>query len=300
MKFDIVYTWVNGADLEYIDIWNSYSKVKKDRNPERYRDNLNLLKYSIRSLEQYFPNFGKIYLLTARPQVPEWLDQSNDRIVLVHHDEIIDAEYLPTFNSNVIESYLHKIPGISDHFLYMCDDHLFGAPTSLDRFYKEDKHIVYNTFFGENLKWRIYDGYKDVIGLGLIEHNPLFINKKYWEEAFDLFPDQTHQTRSSKFRNDRNFFPLKLYRYFMLKYKQQESEHVPIHKMLKYHKFYKLTNNLSKQKRIINDLVSKPPEFYCLNDDMKGVPNPSVVELIKMYLEEKYPAPSSFEIQKGN
>ena len=66
----------------------------------------------------------------------------------------------------------------------------------------------------KNLPWRLYDGHQDIIGLGLIEHNPVFINKTYSEAAFQLFPEKTHQTRSSKFRRDTDFFPLKLYRYY--------------------------------------------------------------------------------------
>ncbi len=30
----------------------------------------------------------------------------------------MDSKYLPTFNSNVIESYLHNIPDLSEIFLY--------------------------------------------------------------------------------------------------------------------------------------------------------------------------------------
>ena len=47
-----------------------------------------------------------------------------------HHDELSGfAPYLPTFNSTAIESFVHAVPGLSDHFLFMNDDFLFGAPT---------------------------------------------------------------------------------------------------------------------------------------------------------------------------
>ena len=38
------------------------------------------------------------------------------------HREIIEQEYLPTFNSHVIEANLHKIPNLSEHFIYFNDD----------------------------------------------------------------------------------------------------------------------------------------------------------------------------------
>lgn len=295
MNFDVVYTWVNGADPDYIEIRNSHAKIKKDTNPERYRDPFDMMKYSLRSLETYFNSFNKVYILTARPQIPEWLNLEDDRIKVVFHDEVIPAEYLPTFNSNVIESFLHRIPGLSDNFIYMNDDFLFGAPVTLKSFYKNDKYRVFNTFFGENLGWRIYDGFQDIVGLGIIEHQPILINKQYWENAFSLFPEKTEQTRNSRFRDDRNFFPLKLYRYYMLKYKKEESDPVWITELIKVFRFHKLTNNLKKQKKFFQSMREKSPDFYCMNDDMRENPNPKVVELVQEFLENKYPMPSSFE-----
>lgn len=295
MKLDVVYTWVDGSNINYIDSWNSYAKVKKDRNPERYRDTFSLLKYSMRSLERYFPFVRKVYLVTARPQIPHWLLSSHPDLEIIHHDQIISSEYLPTFNSNVIESYLHNIPGISQHFLYLNDDHLFGAPTSIERFYEAPIYKVYNTLFGENLSWRLYDGYHDIIGLGLIEHNPIFINKQFWEEAFELYPDKTHKTRSSKFRNRTDFSPLKLYRYHLLRNYPELCAAVPVCELLRYHTFVKITNDLNKQRRICTRLNRKMPEFYCLNDDMRTQSNQKIVQIWRDFLEKTYPYKSKFE-----
>ena len=60
MKFDIVYTWVDGDEPEYIDTLNEYAEIKRDLNPERYRDGFNILKYSLRSLEDHFNSFNKV------------------------------------------------------------------------------------------------------------------------------------------------------------------------------------------------------------------------------------------------
>jgi hypothetical protein len=42
--------------------------------------------------------------------------------------------WLPTFNSNVIESLLHRIPGLTTCFLAMNNDLFFGQPTQLSDF----------------------------------------------------------------------------------------------------------------------------------------------------------------------
>lgn len=44
------------------------------------------------------------------------------------HREIIDHDYLPTFNSHVIEANLHKIPNLSEHFIYFNDDVFVAKP----------------------------------------------------------------------------------------------------------------------------------------------------------------------------
>ena len=295
MNFDVVYTWVNGSDQEYLKTRDTHANIKKDTNPERFRDTFQMIRYSLRSLEKYFNIFNKVYILTARPQVPEWLDLRTERIELVHHDQAIPERYLPTFNSNVIESFLHKIPGLSKNFLYMNDDFLFGAPVTLQSFYKDEKYRIFNTLFGENLKWRIYDGHHDLIGLGIIEHQPILINKEYWKEAYALFPQKTEKTRQSKFRDDRNLCAYKLYRYHMLENHREESDPVWITELNKIFRFHKLTNDFKKQQAFFEEMKNSSPDFYCLNDDLRDKPNQKVVELVKEFLEQKYPEPSSFE-----
>lgn len=295
MKFDAVYTWVDGDEPQYIELRDRYAAKTTDRNPERYRDNLQLMRYSFRSMEQFFNHFETLYLVTTRPQVPSWINADHPRVKIVHHDEFIPAEFLPTFNSNVIESFLHRIPGLSEHFLYMNDDFLFGNPLPPDAFMRDGKYRIFNTLFGENLKWRVYDGFQDIFGLGIIEHTPLFIRKSYWEEAFACFPDAAEATRKSRFRKPENLCPYKVYRYHMLKNHADESVAVHLPELLMESKFHKLTNNVSAQRRFFNKMMENMPDHYCLNDDFRVKPNPEVVEMARKFLESKYSNPSTFE-----
>ena len=64
---------------------------------------------------------------TTNGQVPVWLKE-DCRISLVRHEDIISLEYLPTFNSHVIGSCLHRIPGLSEHYIYFNDDVLLLHP----------------------------------------------------------------------------------------------------------------------------------------------------------------------------
>ena len=101
--------------------------------PARFADN-DELRYSLRSLQQNAPWVRHVYLVT-NGQVPSWLDLDNPRITLVTHGEIFpNKSHLPTFSSVAIESHLHRIPGLSEHFLYFNDDVFLGQPVSLEDF----------------------------------------------------------------------------------------------------------------------------------------------------------------------
>lgn len=296
IEVDLVYTWVDGTDANHIKKWTHYAEAPGDVNPERYRDPYHLLKHSLRSVEKHLDWYRNIYVVTARPQVPEWLHTTHPNLKVVHHDEIIDAQYLPTFNPNCIESFLHKIPGLTEHFLYINDDFLFGSKTFLEDFMPDGKYRVFNTIIGENLSWRIYDGKNDIIGLGIIEHTPLFINKEYWQAMTELFPEKQHKTRSNKFRQPQDLMTYKLYRYYMLSRQKIKSKAITLPQLLKLNTFHKITNNLPRQKRAFEKLARKKPKFYCLNDDQRDQPNPNVEELVKGFLARNYPSKSQFEI----
>ena len=55
---------------------------------------------------------------------------------MVPHREIFgDTGRLPTFNSQAIESRLHRIPGLAEHFLYLNDDVFLGRPVPPEMFF---------------------------------------------------------------------------------------------------------------------------------------------------------------------
>lgn len=294
-SWSVVYTWVNGADPGYQKVRNHYSPSQRDLNPERFRDDFQLLRYSLRSLERFLPQVREVILLTMRPQVPDWLNADHPRLRLVHHDQVIAPEYLPTFSPNVIESFLHRIPGLGEEFLYMNDDFLFGAPVDPEVFKRAGRYTVFNTLMGENLPWRIHDGYLDGVGLGLIEHAPMLIPVHRWAEAMELKPDQMHRTRANRFRQRTDLFPYKLYRYHMLRSHRAEAYAIPLWEILRVNRFHKLTNDVDRQQRFFDRMRTDPRMTYCLNDDLGPSPDPRVADLLKTFLEERYPDPSSFE-----
>lgn len=128
---DLVYTWVNGSDAKFLADIGQYT-VRPDES--RYNDK-NELKYSLRSIEKYAPWIRHIYIVT-NGQIPHWLNLNHPQITVISHIDIcppqLIAKVLPTFSSFAIETFIHRIPNLSQRFLYFNDDVFLGRPLFLD------------------------------------------------------------------------------------------------------------------------------------------------------------------------
>lgn len=138
MEIDFVVTWVNMDDPEWKAEFAKYSdKTVTEKNSvtdARFRD-YGFLRYWFRGIEKFAPWVRKIHFITSG-QKPEWLDESNPKIHLVNHRDYIPHEFLPTYNSVVIERYIHRIPGLAEHFVYFNDDFYIINHISPERFFR--------------------------------------------------------------------------------------------------------------------------------------------------------------------
>ena len=123
-NISIVYTWVDGSDINFQNLKSKYNGgIYNVSNRDRSADEL---KYSIRSVEKYMPwHQGMIYIVTCH-QIPEWLNLHNPRIKVIDHEIILPKGIYPTFNSNTIELFLDRIPGITEKFIYLNDDYFLN------------------------------------------------------------------------------------------------------------------------------------------------------------------------------
>ncbi len=147
-KIDFVVMWVDGGDPVWQAKKNEYSNSvdtsKKSMNSlKAYRD-WGTFKYWFRSVEKFAPWVHKVYLVTDQ-QKPAWLDLSADKLVLVDHTDIINPDYLPVFSANPIESNIHRIPGLSERFVFFNDDMYLTAPVEPTDFFSEEGLPKYNT-----------------------------------------------------------------------------------------------------------------------------------------------------------
>lgn len=138
---DFVVTWVDGSDPSWIEKKNKYSiqagSHKKSMSSEKaYRD-WGTFKYWFRGVEKFAPWVNHIYLVTDN-QVPTWLSTKSTKLTVVDHRDFIPNEYLPTFNSNAIEANIHRIKGLSEHFVIFNDDTYLTSTVKPDDFFNSD------------------------------------------------------------------------------------------------------------------------------------------------------------------
>lgn len=127
--------WVDGADIEWQRKKAEYKGTKEQNADVRYRD-WNLLRYWFRAVEQYAPWVHRIYFV-ADSQKPEWLNTDNPKLTYVDHKDFIPHEFLPTFQANTIENNIHRILGLSEHFVLFNDDMFINGPVVPEYYFRE-------------------------------------------------------------------------------------------------------------------------------------------------------------------
>ncbi len=139
MEIDFVVTWVDMNDPKWKQMFAEHSgKINNSKNPmteARFRDH-GLLRYWFRGIEKFTPWVRKIHFVTCGQQ-PAWLNLEHPQLSMVNHEDYIPNQFLPCFNSNVLEFYLHKIPDLTEHFVYFNDDFFIINDVEKRRFFED-------------------------------------------------------------------------------------------------------------------------------------------------------------------
>ena len=220
-RLDIVYTWVDDNDPNWLANRKKYKAQAPTADAEhraRFANNDELL-YSLRSLFRYFNGINRVFIVTDA-QVPKFLSEFGNRVTVIDHSEIMEDDATrPTFNSHVIESYLHKIKDITTQFLYLNDDVLFAKPTCPADFFGTDGNA--KCFF--STKNLIPEGKvnrttiaTDAAAMNLrdllakrhnyaikrkFQHTPIAVNCEIINEMERTFPEKFTEFRRNRFRS---------------------------------------------------------------------------------------------------
>ena len=218
---DLVYLWVDGNDPKWQAKHKEYKSMAGDVDiskqvlaDARWRNN-DELRYSLRSVERYAPWINHIYIVTDN-QCPEWLNPNHPKISIIDHSEILPKDALPTFNSTAIESCLHKIPNLSEHFLFSNDDMLFSGEVTPDMFFSEDGQSIVRlrqfnrvTFVKRGnytkMLWHMQELVESLTGRMIPyapHHNIDAYRRSDIEYCVSLFGDEWQRTAYSRFRDD--------------------------------------------------------------------------------------------------
>lgn len=309
---DVVYTWVDDSLPGYMETMLSYKDEEVILNPNRTRDNLDILKYSLRSLEKHLPWVRHVYLVTCRPQKPEWLNRNAPGITLVHHDEIMPKSILPTFNSFAILMHLHRIKGLSRRFLYVEDDMLFGQHVHPSDFIAPDGHIwVYGRPWPtpdpsvrhrrDTSPWntgraRVNHLLNDKFGekkRRSVNHVPLMIDKTAWREMIDTWPAAFRRTAESRFREHDNVVPEHFYPHYLME--TGRGRFLPLGALYARSYYHGIENFYPHSWLGWWSIKLRRPKLVALNDNFGESPNPRVVRGWRLFFEQWLPEPSRFE-----
>nr|WP_323137440.1 stealth family protein [Streptomyces viridodiastaticus] len=307
---DVVYTWVDGEDPELRAKRQKYKSegvpaiLDKETNESRYTSH-DELKYSLRSLEMYAGFVRHVYIVTDG-QTPEWLDADAPGITVVDHKDIFPEGVLPVFNSHAIETRLHHIPGLSDHYLYFNDDVFVGRSVTPQHFFYANgiARIPFSPLkvgvgqphggetatnsAGKNVRQLLMKAHDRFITHNFM-HTPLPQVRSVLQELEEMFPEEVGQTMRSRFRSPDDIAMTASMHY---NHAYITGKGVPGKFRFRY-------VNISREdadRRLEGIRAKRNYDFFCLNDvDVPPEQREEVTARMFSFLEEYFPFPSSFE-----
>ncbi|MFF7447746.1 MULTISPECIES: stealth conserved region 3 domain-containing protein [unclassified Streptomyces] len=309
---DVVYTWVDGEEPAMRAKRARYQErgtaeiLDKEINASRYTSH-DELKYSLRSLAMYADFVRHIYIVTDG-QKPHWLDDSAPGITVVDHRDIFPADVLPVFNSHAIETRLHHIPGLSDHYLYFNDDVFVGRRVTPEHFFhgsglmripvsplkigvgKPHAEETATNSASKNVRALLLERFGRMTTHNFM-HTPLPQQRRTLQTLEELFPEDIRRTTASRFRAPQDIAltaPL-LYQYALM-----TGNGLPGRYSFRY-------VNISRpdaDQRLADLRRNRRFDFFCLNDvDVPPEEREQVSVRMHEFLEDYFPFASPYEKQ---
>ncbi len=316
IPIDAVYTWVDGADPAHRAKRARYRPMRgeAEATQERWRDN-GELRYSLRALQRHAPWIRRIFIVTDQ-QVPDWLDTAHPQIEIVDHRAIFpDDRYLPTFNSCVIEAFLHRIPGLASHYLYFNDDMFLGQPVVPEDFLNAaGRPILYLdaqtlprlrdwTRLGRHEKLLAYTRFLLCCAFGWrasvqdLPHMPQLFVKAEVERVRRRFWPALRAGLGQRFRGWR----MPLLRVLYVNALLAAADGAECCVLAPEQCRLVMLREDGRAVRELFALLENPPKFFCINDDRPDAAvNPALAVSLDLCLRRLFPTPSPFERSIGS
>ena len=134
-QIDFVLAWVDGSDPDW---QRRKAQIVGDASADdgvfRYRE-WGLLPYWFRGVEKFAPWVRKIHFICDQ-EPPAWLNTDHPKLHIVRHEDYLPDAYRPAFSSHPIELNMHRIPGLSEQFVYFNDDMYLISARSPEDFFR--------------------------------------------------------------------------------------------------------------------------------------------------------------------
>jgi hypothetical protein len=308
-QIDAVLTWVDHTDIAWQEAYAQARREAGDFDTDassfsRFRNN-DELRFALRSLNDYAPWLRKIYIFSNCPP-PAWFDTKNEKVVFVRHEEVMPYNILPTFNSHVIESFLHKIPGLLERFIYLNDDFFIMKPSAPSEYFggsgrSYSRLEPYGVVSGER---RIGDpdylnAARNVAALlrartgcvptQLHRHAPYSLLRSVLEEMEQEWSTEYATFRSNKFRalNDLNI-PSFMYHHYAIGTGRAEDRPCKV-VLIK-------SNDPATQGARFRRALEPDTMFVCINEGGVEPPPADWHSRVRKFMIERFPNAASWEL----
>lgn len=143
-SIDFVVPIVDSTKESFKSDFKKYSILENhyapDRDEERYSYNDEMLKFMFRSIDKYMNWIGVLHVIVRSDEdIPEWLDRS--KVNIIYHSDYIPKQFLPTFNSGTIESFMSNLL-LSENYIYSNDDMIVLNDLKSTDFFKEANLLI--------------------------------------------------------------------------------------------------------------------------------------------------------------
>ncbi|MEV7598111.1 stealth family protein [Kitasatospora sp. NPDC089797] len=268
----------------------------------RFR-NRDELRYCLRSLAAHAPWIRHVFLVTD-DQVPHWLATEHPGLTVVPHTELFaGAGAGPVFNSHAIESRLHLVPGLAEHFLYVNDDVFLGRPLTPEDFflgnglpcYFPDSRIIPPGRPGpeDDVYVAAMKNTRAALAAAVgktyprtLKHTPLPLRRSLLAESAERFAAELDGTVRSAFRAATDLAPITL----AVHYAHATARCVEGH----LYEGYFATDSAEDFDRLAELHEERWADCFCLADG-ELLPAPAQEAAVTDFLRSYFPVPSPFE-----
>lgn len=307
---DMVFSWVDGSASEFqrqrAAQLSEYVVGEGDDGPARYR-HVDELRYALRSVHMYAPWVRRIFIATDSP-APAWL-ADHPKVTIVRSEEFFaDPTTLPTHNSHAVESQLHRIEGLAEHFLYSNDDMFFGRPVHPELFFSPggiSSFVECDVRIGAGDPRLDRSGHDNGLRVNRalleerfgrvivrdLEHCAAPLRRSVMRELEETFPDDFRRTAASRFRAATDISVTNsLYHYYAMFTGRALPTAVPRTRYVQT----TLARSLAGMERLAK---RRDIDMFCLNDGGETeVPEEIRVASLRDVLERMFPIRAPWEI----